>query len=303
MTENTRDTKPAITPWRPIAGFFVLVALLWPGLGATDEDDESNWRALTPTSSRFQGEELYYSLDFFGSELARGAMVMGEETAREDGTSVIEIYGLALTDGVAQMIYPLRDEGTTYISPTTGLPIDSVKTLEERGEYRHYDVDFNREEYHAMVVRDTGEEMSRYLRSLPSTTYDAFSWFYAMRDQPLEVGTTAIYYIYDGWKLSRLIATIQPELDHILVGDERVECREISLYREVMESSRPIPGVQRVELPPALWPAETSQSGEQVGSMWVSNDDRRLPVSISFENDIITVFARLSRFTPPADGY
>jgi hypothetical protein len=72
---------------------------------------------------------------------------------------------------------------------------------------------------------------------MPGNTYDAFSWIYAVRQQDLTPGTTTVYYIYDGWKLSRATSTVSDETEDILVGEE-FDCRRVSLEREVLESRR-----------------------------------------------------------------
>ncbi len=253
--------------------------------------------------ARYRSEELYYSLRFFGTELARGALVLGDYEA-VDGAWTLPAYGLALTEGVAAMIYPLRDEASTTIDPETGLPLRAIKDLREREHYRNYDVRYDQAAYTSQITRIRDEnERSRYQRALPSNTYDALSWVYALRDQPLEPGTTAVYYMYDGWKLSRITATVRSGTDSVLVGDEYVECREIALYRQVMLSERPLPFIQETAaLPPVMWEQETRQ-GEQVGNVWISNDERRLPVKIEFENELVSAIAQLTSFRPPTSGY
>jgi len=249
--------------------------------------------------NRYRGEELFYSVELFGQELARGAMIVSDLEVGEDGREQISIFGMALTEGFAEMVYPMHDEGSTQVDPQTGLPFHTHKTMDERGRYREYTVDFEQDSYEGNVIRVREDVVSRYMRSVPGTTHDAMSWLYAIRSQELTPGTTAIYYVFDGWKLSRVTATVRSGRDNVLVGDEYVSCRVISLYREVMASMRPLPFIQEsANLPPTMWVQET-RSGEQMGDLWISDDDRRLPVQIEFQNELITATARLDRFTPP----
>ena len=252
--------------------------------------------------ARFQGEELYYSLEFLGAQTARAALVMGEVGA-EGGEDNIHIFGLAETTGVAAMIFPLRDTGSTNVHAPSGLPANKEVVLDERGEYRRYQVSFGHGAYDAAVIRTRGERTNRYHRAVPSNTHDAFTWIYAVREQNLRPGTTFIYYVFDGWKLSRIHVTVLRGHEQALVGDEFVRCRRLSLFREVLSSSPPLPFIQETaDLPPAMWVQET-RAGEQVGELWISDDDRRLPTQIVFQNELVSVTARLASFRPPSGGY
>jgi hypothetical protein len=254
-------------------------------------------------TAAYAGEELYYSLEFFGAQMARGALVIGD-LVEEEGSSYLPIFGLAQTEGVAAMVYPMHDTGNTYIDPDSGLPIWSEKTLEERGELRRYEVDFDHDIYRSAITRLRDGRTSHYQRSMPSVTHDVLSWIYAIRQQDLTPGTVYVYFLYDGWKLSRVTATVQNDLEDILVGDEFISCRRISLLRDVMASSRSLPMVRdSVELPAAMWLNNTERYGEQVGDIFISNDDRRLPIMMLFENELITAIARLSEYRPPTLGY
>jgi hypothetical protein len=93
-------------------------------------------------------------------------------------------------------------------------------------------------------------------------------------------------------------------VEEIWVGEDLIRCRKISLYREVMDSSRPLPFVQETgQLPPALWVRENNRQGEQVGHLYISEDHRHLPVMVEFENALITAVARLITIEPPDQGY
>jgi hypothetical protein len=252
--------------------------------------------------ARFQGEELFYSLEFLGSSLARGALIVGHLEQREQG-ALIPVQGLALTEGLAALVYPMRDTGQTWVDPVTGMARTTFKELAERGEYRSYLVDFDLLRYVAGVTRVRQGVTHNYHRLIPSSTHDAFSWIYSVREQDLTPGATSVYFVYDGWRLSRVTATVAEGADEILVGDDFIVCRRINLARDVMETTRPLPMIQEsAQLPPVLTIMETG-AGEQVGDLWVSLDDRRLPVQIVFSNALVTVTGRLERFRPPTGGY
>ena len=259
----------------------------------------ADWEPLSPMT-RFQTEELYYSLEFLGAQTARAALVMG---AIDHESGDISIFGLAETTGVAAMLFPLHDTGSTTVEASTGLPTTRQVVLDERGEFRRYDVEFDHEDYTARVTRVREDRTNRYSRVLPSTTFDSFTWVYTLRDQELSPGTTYIYFVYDGWKLSRVHVTVMRGHEEALVGDEFVRCRRLSLFREVLSSSPPLPFIQETAtLPPAMWVQET-RAGEQVGELWISDDDRRLPTQIVFQNELVSVTARLTAYQPPSGGY
>jgi hypothetical protein len=250
----------------------------------------------------YRGEELIYSLEFFGTEMARGVLVVGDASSYE-GQTVVPVSGMARTEGVAAMVYPMQDEGTTLIDVETGLAVTTEKHLDERGHYRRYDVDFHRQQYRGQVTRVRRNVTSNYERILPSNTHDAFSWIYVVRDQDLEPNTTRVYYMYDGWKLSRVTVTVQEGHEDILVGDDYVRCRQLALYREVMDTARPLPFIQETGMLPPAMRVREDRGGEQVGHLFISDDERRLPVMMEFQNALITAVARLISITPPHEGY
>lgn len=258
--------------------------------------------ALAEGLHQYQGEELYYSLEFMGAETARAALVVGDYTDR-DGTEVLPIYGLAETTGLAAMVYPMKDEGSTLAAPDTGRPLVKEVILNERGEYRRYEVSYAEDAYRASVTRLREGATSRYDRVLPRTSYDGLSWIFAVRQQDLTPETTSIYYIFDGWKLSRVHVTVSDDIDEIRVGDEYIDCARLTLYREVLSSAPPLPFIHETAiLPPSMWIRDTAV-GQQVGELWISADDRRLPVQIVFHNDLISATASLASYRPPAAGY
>ncbi|MBN1944905.1 MAG: DUF3108 domain-containing protein [Bradymonadales bacterium] len=272
----------------------LLVAVCGYRSGAWAQDDRS--------VARYRGEELYYAIELFGTQLAEGALVVGD-FVHQEGEDFLPVYGLAVTEGVAALVYPMRDEGNTLVRLDTGIAATTVKLLNERNFRRRYQVDFLPDEFKARVSRTRDEQVDHYDRYLPSDTHDAFSWVYAVREQDLTPGTTAVYYMYDGWKLSRITTTVLPEPDTLLVGEEFIDCRRLSLVRDVMDTIRPVPMIEETAaLPPVRW-VRPDAGGEQVGVLWISDDYRRIPVQIDFHNALVTAVARLIRYQPPVDGY
>ena len=47
------------------------------------------------------------------------------------------VVGLGKTVGLADAIYKVRDQYESYINPTNGLPVKSVRNIQE-GRYRYY---------------------------------------------------------------------------------------------------------------------------------------------------------------------
>jgi hypothetical protein len=119
---------------------------------------------------RFRGEELYYGLEFFGTTMARGALVLDDEyTTTEGGVQALQAYGLAMTEGLAAMLYPLRDEGSSLIVPSTGLPITSTKELREQGQYRRYDVTYLHDQFKSDITRSATAPRPITSASCPAT--------------------------------------------------------------------------------------------------------------------------------------
>lgn len=244
---------------------------------------------------RWQGEELFYSIEMLGSEAARCAVAVGHEIEHEEFGTVIPLEGLAISVGFFANVYEMEDMAETFLRPETGLPEWSAKSIDERGNYRRYEVGYDHDGFVATVNRiaDTTRLQARYI---PSDTHDAISWMLDLRSRDLAVGREYVYHIFDGWKLSRLSARIE---EHTEVYTEIgiLDVAQIRFTREVLGSFQALPYANALGLPPVYTVVD---GPEELGIGWFGLDERRLPVGVDIATPIGSLRMILDRHVPPS---
>ncbi len=281
---------------RPVA-FTVLLSWTALGGGAAWADEPSLPAADWAERYRWGGEELYYSIEILEAEAARCAIALGHPIETEEWGIAVPMEGLAMSVGLFGAVYSMHDTATTYVSPTTGLPLSATKEIDERGLWRQYEVTYDREHFHTDVARTREGRTDRSRRYTPSDIHDAISWMVDLRSRDLSVGREYVYHVFDGWKLSRLTGRV---IGHTDVYTElgMIEVAEIEFEREVLASHHPTPYADEiVDLPPVYI---VSGEPERLGVGWFSLDERRLPVGVEIESPIGHLRMILDRWEPPS---
>lgn len=290
---------------RYLARLLAAAALALPALAHADEPEPSS--AASPAlltegafeRFRWYGEELIYSVQILGSEGARAGLAAGfpEEV---DGVMVTPLHGLVQSVGLLAGVFSIDDTADTWIEPATGLPVRAVKELNERGQFRSYDVSYHQHLHRADVERVRDGRPGRFFRFVPSDLYDALSWIYDLRSRDFAVGNQYVYHIYDGWKLSRLtIRVVRHRI--VITGMGNIQAAEVEFVREVLGSNQAIPWVATtVALPPVYL---VNEAARRVGVGWISLDERRLPLGVAIDTPIGSIRILLDDHTPPDPRY
>ncbi|MFP4600385.1 MAG: DUF3108 domain-containing protein [Persicimonas sp.] len=265
---------------------------------ATQEPADESSEAATPSkpaveSFRWPGEEFFYSIRLNGAEAMRASVRAGSARTANN-QAYVPISGVARSVGFFEKIYPLDDRAHTFVDPLDHRPLRSEKFFEERGKSRTYKVNYKHGNFHAKVEKKREKRRSRYNYSIPDTTHDMLSWMYHLRarDQ-LAVGDELSYYVYDGWKLSRV--------DLEVLGKEDVytpmgwfKGLKIRFVREVMVSRR-----QKDDDGATIKPLLKMKSPrDKTGFLWLSRDENRLPIKVSIGTKFGTSEALLIKYNP-----
>ena len=248
------------------------------------------------------GEELFYDMEIWGGEAARCALQTGYPEWHDDMGWVVPVAGLATSTGLFAAMFPMHDSGLSYLDPATMLPVWAEKVLDERGVARTYQVTFEREEFYSPVLRLREGETRNYSRWLPGDTHDAFSWIQTLRTVDLTEGAVHVHYIFDGWKLSRLTATVQTHTS-VYTGLGLIEVAEFSFVREVLNSAQGLPFADSItHLPPVF---DVTDGPIDLGRGWVSLDERRLPVGVEIiaPEPLGAIRVMLTNYNPPNASY
>jgi len=163
--------------------------------------------ADTKNAFRWEGEELFYSVEVSGAEAARASLRAGKRK-KARGISYVPISANAITHGFFAKSYPVEDRANTFINPKNLLPIKSDKDIREDGKVRSYKVRFGEAKHTAAVERFMKGKKRNYTRPIPANTFDALSWIYDLRSRPLKNGDKFTYFVFDGWKLSKLHVSV-----------------------------------------------------------------------------------------------
>jgi hypothetical protein len=242
------------------------------------------------------GEQLIYAVTILGSTSARAGLSIGYPSQVEGHGSVIPLQGIVASVGLLRSLYPIHNTALTYLDPTTGLPTWSDKVLEERDVQRQYTVTYEGNAFRASIRQVRDGETRQLRRVVPSNIHDAFSWFLDLRSRDLTEGQRYEYFVFDGWKLSRLRVEVEQETQ-VLTGIGYLRAAQVSLYREVVTSDEPLPWAdQAVRLPPVYLPVEP---GRRVGRAWFGLDASRIPIGIELTTSIGPVSVMLQRYEPP----
>ena len=223
------------------------------------------------------GEELYYSVKVNGVEAVRSAVKVGDLRYKGD-KPYVPIVASAQSVGFFHALYPMRDSANTFVSPLTLKPLRSEKRFHENGKKRTYAVDFAHSKYRAKVnkVKFATEEgkkdiKRRFKRAIPGATHDMLTWFFDVRKSgKMKIGDTFEYYIYDGWKLSRIEGKVVGKEDYYTpIG--WFKTFRIDFTREVLRSKG------KRGKPPVL---KVSKKAQPTGSVFVSRDENLIPVAV-----------------------
>lgn len=265
---------------------------------ATQEPVSESSEAATPSqkavaSFRWPGEEFFYSIRLNGAEAMRASVRAGSARTANN-QSYVPISGVARSVGFFEKIYPLDDRAHTFVDPVDHRPLRSEKFFEERGKTRTYKVDYKHGSFHAKVEKKRETRRSRFNYSIPNTTHDMLSWMYHLRDRDqLAVGDELSYYVYDGWKLSRVDLEVLAKED-VYTPMGWFKGLKISFVREVMVSRR-----QKDDDGAAIEPLLKIKSPrDKTGFLWLSRDENRLPIKVSIGTKFGTSEALLIKYTP-----
>jgi hypothetical protein len=271
----------------------VAAVLCWPAHTRAEGQNPLAHPTAVIDTFRWPGEEFYYSVRLNGAEAMRASLRAGD-LRRSNNRPYVPISAVAQSVGFFQGIYPIDDRANTFVDPESFRPLRSEKLFQERGKTRGYKVDYIHSTYRAKVEKQKEKRTFRFNYSIPGTTHDMISWMYDLRSrESLKVGDTFTYYIYDGWKLSRVSMEVLAKED-VYTPMGWFKSWKISFGREVLKShkkkdddGKPITPLLRVKTP-----------DKHSGYLYLSRDENRLPIKVSLGTKFGTSEALLIRYKP-----
>jgi hypothetical protein len=190
-------------------------------------------------------------------------------------------------------IYPIDNRADTYLDPESLRPIRSEKAFQEAGKNRGYDVDYLHNGYRAKVKRTRGEKSRKFVYPIPGTTHDMMTWILDLRSRNnLRPGLEMVFYVYDGWKLSKLTGRVAGRED-VDTPSGRFKTWRVDLVREIM-----IPKSSKKKAPEL----RLRSPKRQRATLWLTRDKKRVPAKVSMETKWGVAEAVLTLYRPGRAG-
>lgn len=251
--------------------------------------------ATAQSRFRWAGEAFYYSIRLNGAEAMRASVRAGD-VRNTPKQSYIPVSAKAESVGFFRSVYPMNDRADVYINPYNLLPHRSEKLFREAGKSRTYQVDYTHNRYKARVEKTKKEREYRFSFAIPPKTFDMLSWVYDLRTQEMGAGKKFVYYIYDGWKLSRVHLEV--------VGKEDVytpmgwfKTWKLKFRREVVRTQKKSDKNGN----PVMPHIRIHEPNEHNGHFYLSRDENLLPVKLTMKTSFGMSEALLLKYTPAGD--
>lgn len=215
-----------------------------------------------------------------GFEVYWGGMVVGRariETLPTTDTSQFLLRTTARANNAIQRIYPVRDTVESWVTSLSGYPLRFQKRLSEGSYSAAVRIDFDRSKAIARIQggQKKGGTPDTSV-ALPAATHDLLSAFHAVRRSALVPGTSLHLDILDNRKVFR---------------DVEVAC----LRRETLD----VEGTtwKTVVIEPKIHGDALFKSKGKLW-VWLTDDERHMPVQMVSEISLGTIKAVLVSHTP-----
>jgi hypothetical protein len=195
------------------------------------------------------GEILTYNVKIAGLSAGKQVTQVTDKTML-NGRQVYRLVSDSQTDSVFGKLYHFRDWQESYVTTDQLHPLRHVKDLEDRKYRAHVEIDFDIEKGIAQYTKNENGKVFE----VPIGIQDELSMVYFLRSKEFNVGQTCVF--------------------PVLVKDKPQDVTVTIYRREMMKSE-------------ALGRIETLAIRTSHGYLiWLTNDDRRIPVRIEAETRI-----------------
>jgi hypothetical protein len=239
----------------------ILCLVSWP-LAAQDNLREIENKAFSV------GERLQFSIGW--EFIDAGTAVLAVEDIQEwNGRPTYYVTATTMSNAFFSALYKVRNKLETFIDVEGIYPVRYVKKTSEGGTKRNFSVDFDHEAGTASIIdADSGNSVI----PVPRFVQDIISAFYFVRTQPLESGKDIELSTFDNgrWK-SVKINVVKREKISVDAGE----------YNCIVVRTPIGPFNNKSDL-----------------NIWLTDDDRRIPVLMKSKIAVGSVRAELEKVVP-----
>lgn len=219
------------------------------------------------------GEQLELDLDALGA--SAGKLFLRVHPLK-DGTLPIEVK--AQTNTFFAKVRRVTGGGTSYLNPKTLRPVRYIEDTTENDTHKSAEVQFNAKDHNVHVDYKTNDKPGKLELRYGNEALDVIGATYLIRQLPMEPGARFCFDAYGIRRLWRVTGKVE--------GREHVSLPvgEFEAWHLAGVSVRTDDHKQRREV-----------------HLWISDDDRRLPLVVIGVIDIGVARATLSAFDRPGD--
>lgn len=232
------------------------------------------------TNSFVSQEDAFTTGEWFKLRIHYGFVDAGYATleineAVRNNKKVHHVVGKGWTVGVAKMFFKVEDNYQSFFDKETGKPYQFLRKIDEGG-YTKYQEGFFNQDRNTVLVKDYKNNTEKTF-SVPENVQDIVSSFYYLRNHPdidkLKVGETiAIDMFFDD-------ETTKFKLKYIGQEDIKTKFGKIScmVFRPFVQAGRVF-------------------KEEESLTVWISNDDNKIPIRVKASLAVGSLKADLDAF-------
>lgn len=204
-----------------------------------------------------------------------GYATMEVREATVNSKKVFHVVGRGYTAGMSRFFFKVDDIYESYIDKTTGNPYQYIRNIDEGGYTKNQQGFFNQSE-NKILVKDYKHKTEKTL-SIAKNTQDILSSFYYLRNYPN----------IDKIKIGEFVAI------DMFFDDETTKFRLKFLGRENIRTKFGV--VQTMIFRPLVQSGRVFKEEESL-TIWISDDDNKLPVRVKASLAVGSLKADLEAF-------
>ena len=235
-----------------------------------------------PHSRLVAGETITWSVTFAGVQAARARMAIGQSDAGDKKQIVVRAE--AQSAGLVSLLADSQESVTSWIDPASGVPTQTEFHSVDAGRTQRVSIAWSPGKAEQVIARTkTGEapgQPQTRMHLLPaSPVYDNLSGLAALRAWDAHAGARATMWAFAGSRLWRTVIEAGAEED-IDTAVGKVRSRKLTAASVRMTSNLK----EDTSKPPRTW------------TMWISTDERRIPVRIDAHLDFGDVVVKCTSY-------
>lgn len=236
-------------------------------------------------------EKFYYHVHYGKSRVANVNLFTGCTNTKTKPAAM-----MAISKGLAEQIHSFSIRFDSMLKPRQTTPLLGITSITEEGRTRVYRSRFKGQKTSKINVTSRFKgKFKRQNIDLPYPAHDMLSWILDLRTKSsFAPKTQYTYYVWDGWKLFRLNATVK-KAERMITPSGNYKAHRIELKRTRLHHD----GDKKLT---------AKKKTENLGIIWLSTDAQKMPVAINFYAAVGNANIRLLKHTkktcqvkPPAD--